>query len=256
MKTCCKPYAWWVEKIEREEPFTLCRYGDGELNGMIWTNREHGGGRTRNGDGHTLRNPDLREALRQSIKQPPNDGNYYRSLWMDGNCRPKERLAREHLDCLFPAVTWYNALPIHFANVEGRAYRFYQALRHQRRPVIVVGPPHLRHVSTVGLFEYSGFVEVPYHSAFFDAERIVAEALACPPEALYTVHAGPAAPAIAWMLWKERGKTAAILDLGSIFDGYVHERFGGPVKQNKALTRSFWKKRATRAILKRNLTGE
>jgi len=256
MKTCCNPYAWWVKKIEREEPFTLVRIGDGELNGMIWTNRKHGGGRTKNGDGHSLRIKEMRQLLRKSIKQPPNDGNYYRSLWMDGNCRPKERLARDHCDRLFPGVTWYNALAIHFANVRGYAHPFYTAMRNQRRPVIVVGPPHLRHIDQVGLFDYHAHVEVPYHRAFFARERIVAEALAYPENALYTVHAGPAAPVITWMLWKERGETAAVLDLGSVFDGYVHERYGGPVSKSAALTRSFWKKRATREILRRNLTGE
>ena len=68
--------------------------------------------------------------------------------------------------------------------------------------------------------------------------------------------AGPPAPAFAWMLWKERGDTATILDLGSILDGYTHERYGGPVSKGAALTRSFWRKRATMDILKRNLTGK
>jgi len=256
MKTICKPYAWWVDKIRREEPFTFVRYGDGELNAMIWTGRKNGGGRTKNGDGHTLRSKGLRELLRKSIKQPPNDGNYYRSLWMDGNCVPKERLARDHCDRLFPGVTWYNALAIHFANVEGRNYPFFQAMRNQTRPVVVVGPAHLRGIDRRGVFDYDGFVQVPYHRAFFQRERIVEEALRYPADTLYSIHAGPPSPVIAWMLWKARGDTCAALDLGSILDGYVHARYGGTVQKGAALTRSFWKKRATMDILQRNLTGK
>ena len=256
MKTVCKPFEWWVDQIEQEEPFTFVRYGDGEWNGMVWTNRAHGGGRTKNGDGHTLRNKELRAALRKSIKQPPNDAAYYRSLWMDGNCQPHERLAQEHADRLFPGVTWYNALAIHFANVEGRAYPFYWAMRNQKRPVVVVGPNHLRYIGKAGVFEPDGFVQVPYHNAFFARDRIVEEALTYPPDTLYTVHAGPASPVITWMIWQERGETCSALDLGSILDGYVHARYGGPVESGAALTRSFWKKRASREIVRRNLTGK
>jgi len=138
MKTIRKPYEWWIAKLEREEPWTFVRYGDGEWNAMVWTNRANGGGRTRNGDGHTLRNKEMRSMLRKSIKQPPNDGNYYRSLWLDDNGEPHEKLARDHADNLFPGVTWYNALAIHFANVEGRNYPYFQAMRNQHRPVVVV----------------------------------------------------------------------------------------------------------------------
>ena len=256
MKTICKPYEWWVSKIEREEPYTFVRFGDGELNAIIWTNRGHGGGRTKNGDGHSLRIKPMRRLLRMSIKQPPNDGNYYRSLWMDDNCKPMERLAREHLDKIAPNVTWYNALAIHFANVQGKAFRYFEAMRNQQRPVVVIGPAHLRAIDRRGCFDYDGFVQVPYHNAFFSRDRIVEEALRHPPDTLYSIHAGPPSPVIAWMLWKERGETCCCLDLGSVLDGYVHSRYGGTVSSGAALTRSFWKKRATMDILQRNLEGE
>lgn len=256
MKTICKSYEWWVDKLISQDPCTFVRYGDGELNAMIWTNRAHGGGRTKNGDGHTLRNKALRRMLRQSVKGPPNDAPYYRSLWMDATCQPMERLARDHLDRLFPNVTWYNALAIHFANVEGRNYPYFQAMRAQTRPVVVIGPEHLRAVDRAGCFDYDGFVQVPYRRAFFERDRIIEEALRFPSGTLYSIHAGPPSPVLAWMLWKERGARATILDLGSILDGYVAARYGGPVQGGSPITRTFWKKRATRAILRRNLTDE
>jgi hypothetical protein len=58
------------------------------------------------------------------------------------------------------------------------------------------------------------------------------------------------------MLWKERGDSCAILDLGSILDGYCSARYGGTVEGSAPITRKFWKKRATRELLRRNLTGE
>jgi len=256
LKTVCKPYSWWVAKIKSQEPFTFVRFGDGELNGMFWVGRGKGGGRTKNGDGHTLRNKDLRYLLRQSAKQPPNSSNYYRSLWMDGNCQPMEILAREHLPGLVPNVTWYNALAIHFANVEGRNYPYFQAMRQQKRPVVVIGPRHLRAIDKAGCFNYTGFVEVPYRRAFFQRERIVEEALQYPADSLYSIHAGPPSPVFAWQLWKERGGSATILDLGSILDGYVAARFGGTVEGGAPITRKFWKKYASRDILRRNLTGK
>jgi hypothetical protein len=87
-------------------------------------------------------------------------------------------------------------------------------------------------------------VQVPYHSAFFDCERIIDEALAFEPPVFYSIHAGPPAPVFAWRLWKERGKTCPIWDLGSILDGFCG-----------AKTRKFWKKRCTPDIIRRNLTG-
>lgn len=255
LKTECKPYSWWVAKIKSEEPFTLVRYGDGELNAMFWVGRKKGGGRTKNGDGHTLRNKSFRHALRQSVLQPPNGSNYHCSLWMDDNCQPHERLARDHLSRLAPDVTWYNALAIHFANIEGRNYPYFEAMRGQKRPVVVIGPKHLRAIDRAGCFEYQGFVQVPSKNAFFSRERVIKEALSYPEPCLYSIHAGPPAPVFAWDLWRERGDTCTILDLGSILDGYGHSRFGGKTGGGR-LTRKFWKRRATAAILRRNLTGE
>jgi len=254
LKTMTRPFQWWVDKIRSERPFTFVRYGDGELNAMFWCGRKKGGGRTKNGDFHTLRSPELRRLLKKSITQPGAAQNYYRSLWLDQNGRPRERLARDHLSTVSPeGVTWWNALAIQAALNAGRGHAFFQAMRGQERPIVLVGPEHLRKVNKAGCFNYAKFVQVPYRRAFFARERIVEDALEVEGPALYSVHAGPASPVIAWMLWKERGDVATVLDLGSILDGYPDKRFGGP-GQGK-MTRSFWKKRATKAIIQRNLHG-
>ncbi len=193
--------------------------------------------------------------MRRSIIQPGNAPNYYRSLWMDGNCRPMERLARDHLEKITPSgVIWWNALAIHFKNISGQGYPYFQAMRNLKMPIVVIGPAHLRNIGKAGCFDYHGFVEVPAKNAYFARDRIIEEALSFPEPCLYSVHAGPPSPILDWILWKERGDTCIILDLGSILDGYCHPKFGGP--GGGRLTRKFWKKRATREILRRNLTGK
>ena len=257
MKTCCKPFSWYVEKVRKGKPWAFLRFGDGELNGMFWTNRKHGGGRTKNGDRHTLRNKNLRRALRRSVTQPPVDAEYYRALWMDANCQPMERLARDFLPKLAPDVTWYNALAIQAKLNAGQGYPFIKAIRDRSMPLIVIGPDHLRALGEVGVFDYDRFVQVPYRRAFFDRDRILGEAVSAVCEAgqpyMITIHAGPASPVITWDLWRAVGETCMIMDLGSVFDGFMSTKFGGPIKGNKPLTRKHWRKRCTQNIVDRNL---
>jgi hypothetical protein len=255
VKTKCLPYEFWVNLIKKEEPFTFTRYGDGELNAIFWVSRKKGGGRTRNGDGHSLRIKIMRRQLIKSIQQPGLTPNYYRSLWMDGNCRPMERLARDHLGSITPpGMVWYNALAIHFKNIGGQNHAYFKAMRNLKMPIIIIGPKHLRGVDKAGCFDYHGFVEVPSKNAYHACERVIEEALAFPAPCFYSIHAGPPSPVISWVLWKERGDDCIICDLGSILDGYSHKRLGGP--GGGRLTRKFWKHRATRRLLRQNLTGK
>jgi hypothetical protein len=151
----------------------LIRYGDGELNGMFWTNRKKGGGRTRNGDGHSLRVKEMREQLLKTVTQPGCAKNYYRSVWMDENCRPVERLAREYLVGMMPKdVILYNALAIHFKNIVGENYPYFQAMRNLKMPIVVIGPEHLKRLNTRGVFNYSGFVQVPIQLFRFCASTL------------------------------------------------------------------------------------
>lgn len=248
---------YWLGKIATGKPFTFVRYGDGELNALFWTSRKKGGGRTRNGDGHSLRIKQMRRQMKKSIQQPGDTPEYYRSVWMNGNCQPVERLAQEHLTSISPVgAIWYNALAIHFANISGNAHPYFKLMRNLDMPLIIIGPKHLRKLPQAGVFAYQGFVEVPYRRAYFAQERIIEEALQFPEPCLYSIHAGPPSPILAYRLWKARGNTCQILDLGSLLDGYVSRRYGGPVKGGAPITRKFWKKRATKAILRRNLTGK
>lgn len=253
MRTVCKPYAWWLDLIRKEEPFTFTRFGDGELNGMFWVGRKKGGGRQKNGDGHTLRNPQMRDELREAAQV--NAPNYYRSLWMDDQCQPMERLARDHLDTLAPHGVWYNALAIQDKLNAGRGFGYFQAMRKLKMPIVMIGPEHLRNIDKAGCFRYAGFVQIPPRNAYFAKERIIEEALSyCPAPCFYSIHAGPPAPVIAWELWKARGDECIIFDIGSVLDGYCHPKFGGP--GGGKLTRKFWKYRATKRLLKRNLRGK
>lgn len=255
VKTKCLPYRFWVNLIKKEEPFTFVRYGDGELNAIFWVSRKKGGGRTRNGDGHTLRNKQMRKQLVKSIQQPGLAPNYYRSVWMSKDCRPMERLARDHLASITPkGMVWYNALAIHFKNISGQSHAYFQAMRNLKMPIVIIGGKHLRTLGKAGCFDYHGFVEIPGKNAYHACDRIIDEALAFPSPCFYSIHAGPPSPVFAWLLWRERGNECIIADLGSILDGYGHPRLGG--KGGGRLTRTFWRKRATPAILRRNLTGK
>lgn len=247
IKTCCKPYQWWLDLIRKEEPFTFIRYGDGEWASVV-------GKKTKNCDGHNLRIPQMRrQIIRSIVDVPPDEPNYYRTVWMDGNCQPVENLANRWIPNRAPDVTWYNALAIHFANISGHNYPYFEAMRNLKMNIVVIGPQHLRGIKKAGCFGYHSFVQVPYRTAYNARDRIINQALEFKPPVFYSIHAGPPAPAFAWLLWRERGDTCIIADLGSILDGYGHKKFGG--KGGGALTRKFWRERATRQILQRNLRG-
>jgi hypothetical protein len=195
----------------------------------------------------------MRKDLIKSILQPGKAANYYRSVWMDDQCQPMEVLARRWIPEHAAHITWYNALAIHFKNVRGQNYPYFQTMRKLKMPIVVIGPEHLRKINKAGCFDYAGFVEVPAKNSYFARERIVEEALSYPSPCFYSIHTGPSSPVIAHMLWKERGQECIIADLGSILDGYCLPELGGPGGGKR--TRKFWRHRVTKQIVRRNLRG-
>ncbi len=238
MKTKCLSYEYWVDRIESGEPFTFTRYGDGEYKAIV-------GKKTRNCDGHTLANGQMRRELVKSIVRPRSE-RFIRGIWMDKKCRPVKAFGQNYqawANKHAGHVTWYDGLIFNFANNEGRNYPFFEVMRNHKLPIVVIGPKHLRRLKEK-CFDYDGFVQVPYRTAYQAKARIIQEALEFEPPVLYSISAGPPAPIFAHELWKARGDSCMILDLGSIFDGYCGKK-----------TRRAWREFITPEIARRNLEG-
>lgn len=215
-KTRCESYKFWCEKVRKCNPFAFTRYGDGEWTAIT-------GHKMRNCDGHTLGNPKMRKQLINSILNPAPRSTFIRSLWMDKQCQPVEKVARRWIPKHANHITWWDGLMFNFANNDGRNFPFINTLRNLKLPIIVIGPQHLRKLNR-RVFDYAGFVQVPYRTAYFSMDRILEEALAFEPPVFYSIHAGPPAPIFTWKLWQQRKDSCVIMDLGSIFDGYCGKK--------------------------------
>ena len=170
MKTKCKPYRWWINRIESCEPLTFTRYGDGEFKAIRGTKKN-------NCDGHYLGNKKMRQELIQSIKQPGNAKNYIRGLWMTKNCQAQRQFGQNWQGWTrtngLQHLVWWDGLMFNFANNDGRNWPFINVMRHLKLPIVVIGPRHLRSLDNE-VFDYAAFVEVPYRQAYSSRDRILA----------------------------------------------------------------------------------
>lgn len=124
------PFESMREMLERGEPFSLARFGDGEFNAIF-------GAVGANCDGHRYF-PELGQRLRQILESEPG---YLLGL------QPVLMLGRgpEKIQSVSRGIRWVLADSLHLASMDGRLPSFLGALEH--RETQLVGPEHLRPLS-------------------------------------------------------------------------------------------------------------
>lgn len=225
----------YVERIERNEPFTFVRMGDGEWSAIL-------GDRTRTSSGSQALNiRRLRKMMRQSIIQAHRDVNYVVTM-RPGSQRPGIENWLEHNK---PAWLKFKDCRVFYkASKQSKLYPFIQALRESKLPIIVVGPERLKklHGRVFGIVE---FIKIPNKDCFVMIDQLMLRVLALQRSAIVLFSAGPAAKIMCWHLHSQIGGQSFLLDLGSLFDPYVGKRTR---QYHKRLLREPWR-------IKANLTG-
>ena len=218
MQVHLKPLSWYVDKLERGEPFSSPLYGDGEF--IVARGRSIG--RTmQNGEIITSQ---LVDEMRKSMLI--DDPNYLRGTdpnlinWRDyqgGDWEEFQRYCRqieEYLASLGREFDWYDGVVWEYACRDGNLAPLFKALN--KRKVFLVGNPRLQDFTVLQL---EGFHPVPERNACSAIDEIE-ELVVREPNMVYIFCMGLGAVPLISRL---HGKipNATLLDCGSVFDVFV-----------------------------------
>ena len=228
--------AYYVGRIERKEPYTFVRMGDGEWSAIL-SDRA----RTSSGS-QALRIRRLRKMMRASIIQAHRDANYIVAM-RPGSQRPGIENWLNHNKPLW--LKWRDCRVFYKASRHGHLYPFIKALRETDLPIVVVGPERLKALNG-RVFPIAEFIKIPNKDCFVLIDQIMLKVLSLARPAIVMFSAGPAAKVMCWQLHSRIGGQSFLLDLGSLWDPYVgkHTR-----RYHKQMLREPWR-------IKANLTGE
>lgn len=192
-----------VNRLENTLPFSLVRYGDGEMLCIL-------GKDGANCDGAEYGIPGLREALARTLTEPRNYLHCIAPKVMHrGNGLTQKSVA--WIEKNAPSVEWYDSETILEASLAGELKPFIQALG----KVMIVGPEHLRQIP----IPFKVFVQVPKINAWLQYDKI----LYLIKRELYQVDtvlfcSGFLSKIAIWTLYNQFGETRNLLDIGSSLD--------------------------------------
>lgn len=207
----------YVEAINDHTRFIQANYGDGEWSCILGIQGENCNGE------HYIR--PLQLELIKTLQEPIEGFFWYGS-------NPGSKLQKAVTQWLTRNNTlqrsWVYKEIISGANVKGNLKGFIKAVR--KRPSILIGPKHLRHVDVHKIWNFRAQVNVPSQDAFLAIDRTykdVQDTIAsCDPD-LMLVCSGMASKPLIYRLAKQY-PYCTIIDMGATLDPYagVYSRSG------------------------------
>lgn len=216
-----------VSKMNRDEPFSFARYGDGEFS-AIFQNRPG----AKNCDGHSYF-PSMGIELERSLDEP---GPYYYGLQRAG---VMDALA-EQVEARWSNIPWRDAAAFHYASIFGRLFPVVAALKQKK--VLMVGPKYLKDLPFVN----GGHVVIPEVNCYREQDRILSDIrgmLKSRRAQVVAFSASMLSDILIHKLYPECGDSKWLIDFGSVWEPYV----GRP---NRTYHKNF-----TREQLEKNING-
>lgn len=195
-------YKTAVSFIDEREPFTIARYGDGEMHAILG----HPGA---NCDGHEYFKA-LGDDLRITLTLP-RKYYYARGKMIESNGMS------EWIDKYCANLEWSDADLFLKPSINGNLRPLTKALG--KRRIMGVGGQYLREWHGIDWLE---FITVPLVNAYLDKERIKDEILHhCYNVDLIAFSAGMLSKVLIWELFPHLGATHSLIDFGSLWDVYT-----------------------------------
>ena len=211
MKIIDHPIEWYIEKINRCEPFSICTMGDGEFVAAFSKNI---GGENAEATKYTQ---ELCDALRETFKYQLS--NFYfaapaglKNAALSGMGEVRiDRFQQElGIDIEFHEMSvWDEAMKV------GNFGGLIKAIRN--KPTTIISNQSLRLLKPV--LDYDNFIETGYPNCFDDIPRIIEEVKKTN-RGVYLVAMGLAAPVLCQKLHAIM-KDSWFIDIGSVWDTFV-----------------------------------
>lgn len=228
MKVLKPGLSYYTERVGK--PFAFVRYGDGEFISIL------GATRGQNCDNHDYF-PELGTQLRESLTL--TDDNYIRAIGPMAFQENRNLKIQKYLKNRKLLYNWHSTEVFLDASLKGQLNPLVNALRSKK--LLYAAPPHLTQFLKNEL--NATVMELPETNAFLKINTIHKDILRkIGNYDVFCISGGMPAKVILYRLWfKNSVKNKTLLDMGSIFDGYVG-------KNSRSHT-----KRLTESIMRQNL---
>lgn len=204
-----------IADIEADKPFSVVRYGDGELTCMMHA-KKGGGGVNYDGD---LYSPILGNMIKDSIMNPTITDNFHYCL--GEHCHQIGLVRDLTRDRIWNAsIRFEDAFVFVHAGMDGRLQDFVDLLNTKHS--IFVAPEYLQ----VLPINFNERVVTPKNNSFGKKDDIAKEVIAKLPEnetSIVVCALGMSAIPIILNLYRSNGSKHTFIDIGSVFDPYVEE---------------------------------
>lgn len=200
-----KQLDWWVNKLKKNEYFSLARFGDGEF--LCLQGRQ---GANSHGCKYT---PELRSDLVSVMEY--KDTNFYKGM---------QRITPLQFSQIRPLLEgeWFDTEVFGDEMALGNFGSFFHSLKAYN--VVIVSSAVKRKVSDTLPFMYSHFIETPHTNAHLEKDRIIAECLAYKPvdirPVVFLFACGMAAGTFVHAL-HGRMPITFLIDIGHVFDPFI-----------------------------------
>lgn len=198
--------SFYVNKIEKSEPFVFARYGDGEWNAMFEKTGQ-------NCDGHKYFKQ-MGEDLKESL-----NGYSYPNYFMGLQNLATTMYDKNIYDLLKAKninITWHNSDVFHYASIDGKLLPLIETLK--KKNVIFIGPEYLKKISEI--IPYSKFIVVPDVDCYLEKEKVINKLSENPQDAIYSFSASMLTEILLYELYKNL-KKATLIDFGSLWDPFI-----------------------------------
>jgi hypothetical protein len=216
-----------VSQMNRGEPFSFARYGDGEFNAIFQVRPG-----AKNCDGHSYF-PSMGAELERSLDEPRP---YHYGLQRAGVMTSLQ----EQVEARWGDIPWRDAAAFHYASIFGHLFPVVAALKQKK--VLMVGPRYLKDLPFVN----GGHVVIPEVNCYREKDRILADIrgmLQSRGAQVVAFSASMVSDILIYELYPEYGEAKWLIDFGSVWEPYVG-------RQNRTYHKNF-----TREQLERNLNG-
>lgn len=194
--------------------FTFSRWGDGEWKALLKRHKNGAG----NCDHHTFF-PAMGNELANVLKKKPQ--------YMLGMQHLAMRIYGGPISVFLKTndledLRWFESDVFHYGAIHGRLREIVEAV--SKRKLLVVGPPHLKHLKNSRL-KYWKFVEVPPRNCYLNLQEIYRHVVAATESQkdplLISVSASMPAEILCDRLYDRFGQHHTIIDFGSLWDPLV-----------------------------------
>jgi predicted O-methyltransferase YrrM len=200
---------YYVDLLDRGEPFGFARYGDGEWLTILG---EYG---RKNSNGCTF-TKELSDALRNVLR---NNFPYEHSILRIARRKLSERIG-DFLQTHGYEVKWTIGDTFLDVMLKGKLYPLINQLR--RRRIVYVGPDHLKDLDKT-FFRIAQYVQVPKRNAILERDRIVPEIQQAVQNTGATIvgfSSGLHSKVFIDDIWRHFDGSITLIDFGSMWDGF------------------------------------